>query len=267
VPVPNVLGVPLPTAQARLEAAGLKAETTEDFSRDVPAGNIAGQEPPANARLEQGQPVKLTVSKGPQRGPVPNVIGEPIGTAADRLARAGFTVKRQDAHTTLAAPGVVFEQSPRVGEADLGSEVTVRVSLGREQAVVPRVLGQPEAVARERLGRDGFVVEVTHEPSSTVEWGVVFAQEPPPDAQVDKGATVRLRVRRDPTPTAAPPTPTSTPSPATATRPAAVATAPTAPTAQPAATAATGQPTRPAGASASPGGTTTAPSPTATPGR
>jgi serine/threonine-protein kinase len=251
VPVPNLIGQPLARAQERLAQVGLKAETAEDFSREVPAGAVAAQDPPANTPLDQGKTIKLVISKGPQRATVPVVIGDQVDLATKKLADAGFTVKRLDeftpqgAQVPLVAAGIVFDESPRGGEANVGTEVTIRVSKGRDEVAVPRVIGQPESAALDRLAKDGFKVEVTYEPSATVDPGVVFTQDPVPDVKADRGALVRLRVRRDPTPA-----PTATAAPAaqaTATRPATpVPTSPPAPTAPPAA-AATAAGTRPAG--------------------
>lgn len=256
VPVPNVAGNPLPTAQAKLNAAGLAWDTAETFSKDVPSGAVVDQDPPANARLEQGKPVKLTVSKGPQTASVPGVVGDPFATANEKLAKAGFAVDRQDVFNTQADRGIVFAQDPGRGvDAPLGSKVTVRVSLGREQAVVPRVIGQPETAARDRLTKEGFAVEVSYEAVTNVEPGQVFAQSPQGDAQVDKGSPITIRVRRDPTPV--PPTATHVPPTASAVPPTASAGAaqpPTRPAASPTAGAAGG-----GGAAATP------PQPAATP--
>jgi serine/threonine-protein kinase len=234
IPVPGVVGDPLAEAQRKLTAAGLTWEVAEDFSRDVAAGSVIAQDPPANARPENGKPVKLTVSRGPQKAPVPSVIGKLFREADEELTKAGFAVERHDEFNIQAAPGIVFGQDPpRDREANVGSKVTVKVSLGREKAVVPAVIARTEADARDLLEKAGFKVEVSHGQYSGVESGVVFAADPPPGAQVDLGATVRLSVRRDPTPV--PPSPTAVPAAPTA-RPAASATppAPAGPRASPA---------------------------------
>jgi serine/threonine-protein kinase len=260
VPVPNVIGNPLPTAQAKLAAAGLGSDAAEDFSREVAAGAVINQDPQANARLEQGKAVKLTVSKGPQMAVVPGVVADPIATASAKLTNAGFGVDRQEVFNNQAERGVVFQQDPARGtEAPVGSKVEVRVSLGREQAVVPLVISLKEEDARDRLTKEGFAVEVSYEAVTNVAPGIVFAQVPQANAQVDKGSSVTIRVRPQPTPV--PPTPTSppptqTPVPAPTRVPSTATTAPAAPTQRPAQ-----QPTQPP-PSPTKGGT---PSPGATP--
>ncbi|MBI3970022.1 MAG: Stk1 family PASTA domain-containing Ser/Thr kinase [Chloroflexi bacterium] len=261
VPVPGVVGDPVAKAHEKLTAAGLTVEVFEDFSRDVPTGNIASQDPAANAQLEQGKPVKLVVSKGPQKATIPSVLGSNDDEAVDKLTKAGFTVVKMEEFSRQWAAGTVFEQSPRGGEANVGSEVTIKVSKGRDQVVVPAVLSMPEAAARERLAKEGLKIEVVYEPYAGVEPGQVFTQEPIANEKVDRDTTVRIKVRRDPTPapptaTAVPSTPTPAPTSVPTRAPAAQPTAPptaaataaptTAPTAAPA-TAATAAATRPPG--------------------
>jgi serine/threonine-protein kinase len=174
---------------------------------------------------------------------VPVVIGRPYRDAQDAVANAGFRVKRVEEYSTIAPAETVFEQAPRSGEAEVGSEVTLKVSLGRPQATVPEVRGMSEAEARAKVEQEGLKPAVSYEAVVVVPAGSVFATEPPPGAVVDRGTVIRLRVRRDPTP--APPTPT-TPRPAATPgqtpAPAATGAPPTATSAPPAA-----QPTRQGG--------------------
>jgi serine/threonine-protein kinase len=244
--VPNVVGQPLASAKARLAEAGLAVDTAEDFSRDVQAGAVAAQDPPANTQLEQGKTVKLTVSKGPQRVAVPPVIGDTVDAATDKLSKAGFAVEKQEEFNPQAAKGLVYDQAPRSQTlADAGSKVTIKVSKGRDEVVVPRVIGQPEQAAAEAVTKAGLKPDVSYEPITTVDPGWVFAQDPIPDAKADRGSTVVLRVRRDPTPA---PTATATPAPARTATPA---------TTPPPAASATGAPAAGTAAATRPAATTT----------
>jgi serine/threonine-protein kinase len=252
IPVPNVVRDTVAEAQRKLGAAGLSWQLVEEYSLEVPAGSVIGQEPAANAPPDPSKTVKLIVSRGPQKTTVPSVVGDNFEDASDKLTRAGLAVERQEAFNPQAQRGIVFEQSPARGrEVNVGTKVTVRVSRGRDQLPVPEVRNQPEAAARELLTKDGFVVEVSHEAITTVDPGHVFASEPTGGSVVDRGSVVKIRVRRDPTPV--PPTATTIPPTATATRPPPTDTPP------PAAVGTTGRPTQP------PGQATSAPAPTSPP--
>jgi beta-lactam-binding protein with PASTA domain len=226
--VPNLLGQPMATAQARLTNAGLGSETSEDFSRDVPRGSVASQDPQANAQLEQGKTVRLVISRGPQRVPVPNVVGLVTRDATAELTGRGFVVKPQQGFNTRAVD-TVFEQRPAAGEqVDPGAEITILVSQGRDIVVVPPLRGLTEEAARQQLAARGLVPNVSYVPDSSVQNGQVSSHSPTANTEVDRGSAVIVAVAR-----AGASAPTQTALPATATRPAATATAAPARTATP----------------------------------
>ncbi|MGE5156455.1 MAG: PASTA domain-containing protein [Betaproteobacteria bacterium] len=66
IPVPNVVGDDLATAQAKLTQAGLKVGTqTNQSSPTAPAGTVISQDPGEGFKLPAGQSVNLVVSTGP----------------------------------------------------------------------------------------------------------------------------------------------------------------------------------------------------------
>ena len=68
VTVPNVVGQTQDAAQAALTAAGLTVgNVTEDFSNEVPKGQVISQTPAAGAALSPNSAVSLLVSKGKQK--------------------------------------------------------------------------------------------------------------------------------------------------------------------------------------------------------
>lgn len=65
--VPNLKGMTQKEAKAALEAAGLKlGEVTEEYSDDVPEGQVIRQSTSANTTVQSGNTVDITISKGPQ---------------------------------------------------------------------------------------------------------------------------------------------------------------------------------------------------------
>lgn len=65
VDIPNLLGLQLPEATARLAQLGLKVAIQEQRSSDVPRGLVMGQDPPAGSRSAVGSQVVLALSSGP----------------------------------------------------------------------------------------------------------------------------------------------------------------------------------------------------------
>ncbi|MDO5700081.1 MAG: Stk1 family PASTA domain-containing Ser/Thr kinase [Bowdeniella nasicola] len=93
VTFPNVVGTPIDEARASLEEQGLNVTSTEEFSSDVKAGLVISQDPAAGASGHRGDAIALTVSKGPETFPVPDVFGMQSQRAVQVLKDAGFNVK------------------------------------------------------------------------------------------------------------------------------------------------------------------------------
>jgi serine/threonine-protein kinase len=128
IEVPDVTGASVADATAGLEAAGLKVKVaTERINSPQTAGSVAGQSPSEGAQLAGGDTVTLTVSKGPRILPVPDVTGEKVSDARDRLERAGFKVDVERGFPFLQDK--VSEQSVQGGlTAPEGSTITIRTN-------------------------------------------------------------------------------------------------------------------------------------------
>ncbi|MEP7333174.1 MAG: Stk1 family PASTA domain-containing Ser/Thr kinase [Terracoccus sp.] len=95
IDVPTVNGLGIDAATAAITAAGLTAKRVDDANSDtVPAGQVITQQP-AGGTLFRGQPVEITVSKGPVMVQVPGVVGRPVAEAEKALTDVGFTVKKE----------------------------------------------------------------------------------------------------------------------------------------------------------------------------
>ena len=95
IDVPTVNGLGIDAATAAITAAGLTPKRVDDANSDtVPAGQVMTQQP-AGGTLFRGQPVEITVSKGPVMVPVPGVVGRPVAEAEKALTDLGFTVKKE----------------------------------------------------------------------------------------------------------------------------------------------------------------------------
>ncbi len=132
--------------QARLRIGDLR----EAFDEQVKGGFVIEQDPQPGARVERGRGINLTVSKGPQRLDMPNLVGQPLSDARRLLQDMGVTLSEVRATTaTGMAPGIVVEQSPRPGvriRATDAVSVTVTVRPGEESAppATPLVTAQSQ---------------------------------------------------------------------------------------------------------------------------
>jgi len=91
--VPSLAGQSFAQAGAVLQQLGLTATRGPDaFSDTVPKDQVIGTSPAAGASLARGGTVTVTVSKGPDMVPVPDVSGKSVQDATTIMQQAGLTV-------------------------------------------------------------------------------------------------------------------------------------------------------------------------------
>jgi len=123
---------------------------------------------------------------------VPKVVGLHATTAQTVLEREGFKTDIQR-FVNPAPPDEVFGQDPGAGEkADKGATVSIRVSEGPPQKVVPDVIGDSEKDAKKALREAGFEVKTEDEFSESVPEGSVIRTIPGAGEKADAGAEVTL---------------------------------------------------------------------------
>jgi eukaryotic-like serine/threonine-protein kinase len=198
VAVPPLVGLTEESARNQLERLGLEANVLRSASTEETAGRVFEQRPDEGTRIEKGETVTIVVSTGPPMTEVPRVVGLSYDAAVDRLGDAGLEARRTEVFSDQPV-GQVVAQNPRPGaQVREGSTVRVNVSRGPDLVSVPDVLQQSEASARAELERSGFGVSVSSQPSDDVEAGLVFAQDPEPGEEVQRGSTVAIVVSEGP---------------------------------------------------------------------
>ena len=130
--VPDVVGKPEDDAVDTLRNAdgAFKVATKRVSSNTVDSGDVISTDPPAGTNAAKGSTVTITVSSGPEKVDVPNVIGQTEASAKAELISAGFkvTVVNQ-ATVTPADDGLVIDQDPNGGTSAVkGSTVTITVA-------------------------------------------------------------------------------------------------------------------------------------------
>ena len=221
VGVPAVVGLSVPNAFARLQAAGLKGKT-----RAVGSGRtkdtVLAQSPAAEGRADKGSFVVLTISKGsPNTVTVPRVVGLTEAQATAKLDPLGFGTRVTRIPSTKTA-GLVISQVPVQGtKAKRGSVVGLNVSDGPPTTTntttntttttttttttppnpsgskVPKVVGMGQAQAMARLQAAGFRVD-SYPVASSRPRGLVITQRPPAGARVPAKSLIRINVSLGP---------------------------------------------------------------------
>src|SRR3954467_2280475 len=131
---------------------------------------------------------------------VPRVVGRPVAAATAQLERDGFKVTTHGVNSSVK-PGTVVSQDPTaLTTADKGSTVSLAVSNGPGQGLVPDVKNLPRKNAIQALNDAGFRVAEDPQPSLTVPKGLAIKTSPPANKLVQKNTEVRLFISSGPPP-------------------------------------------------------------------
>jgi len=195
VRVPSVQGNPTKVAIHELEKRDLKATVERRASDEVDAGLAIRTVPGAGAEVNKGERVTLFISSGPEQVKVPDVTGLSRDSAEAELVGAGLDPAIQEQESKEPEDQVIA-QSPAAGsEVDRGATVTITVSTGIEQVVVPNVEGLTARDAAGQVRAEGLLpVERKQDVTEKSQDGKVIDQRPAAGVQVDKGRSVVIIV-------------------------------------------------------------------------
>ncbi|MFV0523290.1 MAG: Stk1 family PASTA domain-containing Ser/Thr kinase [Acidimicrobiales bacterium] len=211
VEVPNVIGQDQETATQRLEEQGLEVAIRFETTDAAEPGTVLAQNPEQGARALTGSAVSLLVAAGDDTVAVPDVTGMTVERARAQLESLGFEVAVTEQASADAPAGTVISQSIDPNEsANDGAPITLTVSSGQSNQIVPVVIGSSEADAISALTNAGFEVRVTPVDGGSSA-GAVVSQSPQGGNRLAPGSTVRIDVARGTTTTAAPRSTTAAP--------------------------------------------------------
>jgi serine/threonine-protein kinase len=198
VRVANYVGLREVLAVEKIRDAGLQPNVIREPSTEIPETYVIRQSPKPGAKLNKGNEVTIYSSAGPPQVTVPNVTGESIEDAVQRLADAKLKWKITHVDSDEDV-GTVVEQSPTEGASvDQGSKVTLKVSKGPQPVAVPNVVGHTFATANSELQAAGFAV-ARHNIASDQPADTVVSTDPPPGTYQPPGTTITVNVSKGPT--------------------------------------------------------------------
>lgn len=196
--VPDLRGLGLPTVRERLAGAGLVLGSVDSLQHpEVAQDLVLGQSPLPGQVARGGSPVRVTVSMGPQRRAVPDVVNLDEERARIVLETSGFLVGTDTVESEMPRGRVVEVFPPADSVVPLPTRVTLGVSMGPPVVTMPLVLGLEEAEATTLLDSLGLIVsEVEEVFRFGRDQGIVVEQEPASDLELERGTPVRLKVGR-----------------------------------------------------------------------
>ncbi|ACZ85738.1 Stk1 family PASTA domain-containing Ser/Thr kinase [Streptosporangium roseum] len=191
VTVPSLVGKNITIAEGEARKLGFLVEVGKaENDEKVPKGNVLRTDPVAGTETEGKTKLVIIASAGPKRVAVPNVVGLDENSARAKLAEVGLVVDDVRKQPSETVPrGQVMRTSPAVGNpVREGSKIDLVKSAG---LVMPDIKGMPRDQADAMLRAAGFNPQFV-EQTDSAQPCTVIAQDPQPNAEIDKGAVVRL---------------------------------------------------------------------------
>jgi beta-lactam-binding protein with PASTA domain/predicted Ser/Thr protein kinase len=202
VTVPNVVGLPFEEASAKLTALRLDvAEPVEEVSNDpdVKPGEVIRQNPLADAQVEEGDTVTLTIAKAPKTFAVPDLTDKTVDEAKVLLEEANLTLGSQtpQASVDFDEGHIISQAPPPADEVERGTPVDVVVSTGPEVTTVkvPDVTCLSFGQAKSILASQGLGIN----PAGTAPANPlcsnpnkIASQTPNADTEVNSGTVVNV---------------------------------------------------------------------------
>jgi eukaryotic-like serine/threonine-protein kinase len=212
--LPSVVGQPVAQATSTLRNDGLVVNTSNQVSNNTP-GSVISTDPAPNALVKKGDTVTLKVAVP---APIPQVtipssiINTTLTNARSILQGAGFSSSVVYRPSPTVPNGTVISSDPAAGtKAPQGSSVTLTVSSGPANVLVPSLIGLTQGSAGQQLGSLGLSLGgLTSAPSSQYASGLVIASDPPAGTPVAPGSSVSIVVSTGPPPTTTTTSTTST---------------------------------------------------------
>jgi penicillin-binding protein 1A len=132
--MPNVVGLTISQAERELARSGFGIRRKSVTNSEYPPGYVTAQSIAAGSNAPGGSVVVLTVATAPTpTSEVPSVLGQTKAVASEAIKDAGFQVEvvveaEPDAQKAAAQRDIVWKQSPRSGQANKGSTITIWIN-------------------------------------------------------------------------------------------------------------------------------------------
>lgn len=183
VKVPNLLGETYDSGALIASEA-----STKDVIFDViversehseePKDTIIMQTPEGGSNVKRSREIKVVLSSGPIAVILDDYTGMDYEKVSQALKKEGIKVIKEEKENDTHPDGTIFRQVPSEGtELADGDEVTLYVSTGTKNTVVPNVVGKTLDEALTSIERNNLKVGIVREQAKdNVNKGIIFKQ-------------------------------------------------------------------------------------------
>lgn len=206
IKVPDFKGMTLEKANEKAEELKISIkvdsyENSDKYKRD----EIMSQDPKDGEMVAEGATINVVISKGSEKGVVPNLVGKTEEQAKEMIKQYDFELGRVSEQDSSEPKGTVISQDPSSGnEIKSGDTINIVVSNGNGPKEIPNLNGLTESEARKSLEKNDFKLGSVKEAYSNMEYGKVISQSPRANSLGKKGTTVDIVVSKGPDPSSMP---------------------------------------------------------------
>ncbi len=199
---PLVIGYTKEDAEEIIKAKDPKAFITwkEDSSNEYAKGYVIFQYPAADRDAAYGSDdIIITISTGPQPFVIPNVYNLTEAQAEKKLKECDLKTITDYVYSDYEAGKVIETNPPKDTLVVAGDTVTIMVSLGQEQTIIPKLIGMTAEQAKKALTDAGLAMgTISYEASAQYPEGQITFQSETANSKTTRGTLVDVIVSTGP---------------------------------------------------------------------
>jgi eukaryotic-like serine/threonine-protein kinase len=160
--------------------SGLSVDFSDAYSETMARGRVVSTTPGPGIKIERGSTIHAAVSQGPERYPMPGVVGLSQASAEAAIEKAKLVVgKVANDFSEHLAPGIVLRASEKAGaRLKKGTPIDLVVSSGPKPLAITNYQGTPYDAAAAALSNAGFRIVERSAYSTKVAKDLVLKQDP-----------------------------------------------------------------------------------------
>lgn len=189
-----------------LEETGLQYEIEEEYSNDIPEGEVISQNPAFQEgyKIKKGKTIKLVISKGPKKVKLPkDFTGEKIEDVKKEMEETEFKYEIEETFDEKVEAGKVIKMEPpykKDEEIPLNTVIKFFVSKGSsvKKSKMPNIIGKSKESAIKELERLKLVPKVNEVLDPTKPNNIVINTSVKIGDEVKEGTEVYIDVNAIP---------------------------------------------------------------------
>lgn len=190
----EIVGLDIEDASEQLSELGLGIRVKELKEDDKFKENeVISQSVKKGDMIEKNTTIDVVVCSGEKGIEVTNIIGKKEADAKSTLEGKGFKVTTEYQYSDTVETGNVVSSNPTAGSLGKKDDlIKLVISRGKEDVLVPNIVGQTKATAESQLNSKGFGTTFTSEFSDNVTLGSVISQSVEGGKKAAPGTVIAL---------------------------------------------------------------------------